>query len=316
MMQRVSPFFTLLPTLTNGSASGEGAAQAVPEGDASGFPAGSYDVLMIGDSVSLRAVSAFDAAFPHGHIDAAKSRQFTAGAEAYASYVQQNLAGKIAVFALGTNGLVTDEAIDSLMATVGEDRIAVFVNTRSPQPWVQATNDALARAPQRYANARVIDWFGYSAGRNDLFDGDGTHLSASGAQEYVNLIYENVKADLPLHPEDHANDPAVVAVHNALNQSAAALAPKAAEALALTADRLFELGLVDRVISEPLGGAHRDCKLMATTLKKAVVDELRELMRMPREAVIERRMQRLAAYGRFEEKMQEKVEGVKAKAAE
>ena len=96
----------------------------------------------------------------------------------------------------------------------------------------------------------------------------------------------------------------------------AALAPKAAEALALTADRLFELGLVDRVISEPLGGAHRDCKLMATTLKKAVVDELRELMRMPREAVIERRMQRLAAYGRFEEKMQEKVEGVKAKAAE
>ena len=85
----------------------------------------------------------------------------------------------------------------------------------------------LARAPQRYANARVIDWFGYSAGRNDLFDGDGTHLSASGAQEYVNLIYENVKADLPLHPEDHANDPAVVAVHNALNQSAAALAPKA-----------------------------------------------------------------------------------------
>lgn len=96
----------------------------------------------------------------------------------------------------------------------------------------------------------------------------------------------------------------------------AALAPKAAEALALTADRLFELGLVDRVISEPLGGAHRDCKLMATTLKKAIVDELRELMRMPREAVIERRMQRLAAYGRFEEKMQEKVEGVKAKAAE
>ncbi|MBM6908219.1 acyltransferase [Collinsella intestinalis] len=212
---------------TDGAASGEGAAQAAPERDASGFPAGSYDVLMIGDSVSLRAVSAFDAAFPHGHIDAAKSRQFTAGAEAYASYVQQNLAGKIAVFALGTNGLVTDEAIDSLMATVGEDRIAVFVNTRSPQPWVQATNDALARAPQRYANARVIDWFGYSAGRNDLFDGDGTHLSASGAQEYVNLIYENVKADLPLHPEDHANDPAVVAVHNALNQSAAALAPKA-----------------------------------------------------------------------------------------
>ena len=61
-------------------------------------------------------------------------------------------------------------------------------------------------------------------------------------------------------------------------------APRAAEALALTAPRLSQLGLVDRVLSEPLGGAHRDPKLMATTLKKALVDELRVLMKhdMPR----------------------------------
>ncbi len=78
-------------------------------------------------------------------------------------------------------------------------------------------------------------------------------------------------------------------------------APRAAEALGLTADRLSKLGLVDRVISEPLGGAHRDPKLMAVTLKKAMIDELRALLRLPREALVDRRAARIEHYGFFEE---------------
>lgn len=77
-------------------------------------------------------------------------------------------------------------------------------------------------------------------------------------------------------------------------------APRAAEALALTAPRLSQLGLVDRVLSEPLGGAHRDPKLMATTLKKALVDELRALMKKDMPALLARRAERLEGYGRFE----------------
>lgn len=80
----------------------------------------------------------------------------------------------------------------------------------------------------------------------------------------------------------------------------AAEAPRAAEALALTADRLSELGLVDRVVSEPIGGAHRDPKLMCTTLKKVVVDELRELLALSREELLARRAERIERYGDFE----------------
>ena len=79
-----------------------------------------------------------------------------------------------------------------------------------------------------------------------------------------------------------------------------AKAPQAADALSLTADKLSALGLVDRVISEPLGGAHRDPKLMATTQKHAIVDELRALLRMPREALLERRAEKLRGYGFFD----------------
>lgn len=194
--------------------------------DNDGFPDGSYDLLMIGDSVSLRAVDSFDGVFPHSHIDAEKGRQFDAGRTTFEGYIQQNLAGKIVVFALGTNGLVTDAQIDAIMADAGNQRTVVFVNTRSPQPWVGATNQAIANAATRYKNVRVIDWYGYSANRNDLFDGDGTHLSNAGVAEYLKLIHDAVKKDLPVHPEDHVNDPQPAAVKSAADALVNALAYK------------------------------------------------------------------------------------------
>ena len=142
---------------------------------------------MIGDSVSLRTVDTFNNTFTHGHIDAAKNRQFAAGKGIFSDYAQQNLAGRIVVFALGTNGPVTDDAIDSLMEVVGPDRICVFITTRSPRQWVQSTNDALKRAAERYENVRVIDWYAYSEGRNDLFDGDEEVREIISSAEKVRL---------------------------------------------------------------------------------------------------------------------------------
>ena len=194
--------------------------------DDDGFPDGAYDMLMIGDSVSLRAVDAFDGVFPHSHIDAEKGRQFDVGRTTFEGYIQQNLAGRIVVFALGTNGLVTDDQIDAIMADAGSKRIVVFVNTRSPQPWVGPTNQAIANAATRYKNVRVVDWYGYSANRNELFDGDGTHLSTTGVTEYLKLIHDAVKKDLPVHPEDHANDPQPAAVKSAADTLVKALAYK------------------------------------------------------------------------------------------
>ncbi|MEG0096545.1 MAG: acyltransferase family protein, partial [Raoultibacter sp.] len=71
-----------------------------------------YDILLIGDSVSVRAIPYFEATFPGGVIDSAISRQLTAGIEIFNEYKNAGVVGKIVVFALGTNGPVTDEDLD------------------------------------------------------------------------------------------------------------------------------------------------------------------------------------------------------------
>jgi acetyl-CoA carboxylase carboxyl transferase subunit alpha len=75
----------------------------------------------------------------------------------------------------------------------------------------------------------------------------------------------------------------------------------AAEALNLTADRLSDLGLVDEVIREPLGGAHRDPATMARSLGEALQRTLNELEALPAESLLERRDARLAAFGVYSE---------------
>ena len=78
-------------------------------------------------------------------------------------------------------------------------------------------------------------------------------------------------------------------------------ASDAAQALAITADRLKAFGLIDRVVNEPVGGAHRDPRVMARLLRRALVDALRQLSAMSPEELVEHRLQRLLAYGQFQE---------------
>ena len=78
-------------------------------------------------------------------------------------------------------------------------------------------------------------------------------------------------------------------------------APEAAAALAITADRLKEFGLIDRVVNEPVGGAHRDPRVMARLLRRSLADALRQLSGMTPEQLIEHRLERLLSYGRFQE---------------
>ncbi|MDO4434552.1 MAG: acetyl-CoA carboxylase carboxyltransferase subunit alpha [Alysiella sp.] len=78
-------------------------------------------------------------------------------------------------------------------------------------------------------------------------------------------------------------------------------AADAAAALGITADRLLKLNLIDRVIDEPLGGAHRDHYAITNTLKTVIEDQLREAQSLPMNDLLTRRFDRIMAYGQFVE---------------
>lgn len=78
-------------------------------------------------------------------------------------------------------------------------------------------------------------------------------------------------------------------------------APDAAETLGITSKRLKDLDLIDRIINEPLGGAHRNVEAMAEKLKHALNEQLDYLSELPVDKLLEQRQQRLRNYGQFQE---------------
>lgn len=79
-------------------------------------------------------------------------------------------------------------------------------------------------------------------------------------------------------------------------------ATEAAEAMGITAERLQKLGLIDEIVPEPLGGAHRDPEVMAQTLRSALVSAVDAMRAVPLERLVENRYERLLHYGELEER--------------
>lgn len=182
---------------TNAPAESENSADAEAEAPAPD----PYDIVLIGDSVSVRTIPYFDSTFPYGLIDAQVNRQIWDAPGIYQHYLDAGLVGNVVVFALGTNGVVTDDQVDDVMNAVGSDKRVWFVNTRSTTDWQGETNNTLQNAAARYSNVGFIDWYSYSADHGDWFDGDGTHLNEDGAAAYVSLIQSTVAGYLPEHDE-------------------------------------------------------------------------------------------------------------------
>ena len=81
----------------------------------------------------------------------------------------------------------------------------------------------------------------------------------------------------------------------------AAKAADAAEIMAITSERLKKFNLIDSIVQEPNGGAHRDHKAMAKNLKKSLEDALRQLLPLSDDNLLQKRYARLMAYGQFKE---------------
>lgn len=148
----------------------------------------SANALIIGDSVTLGATPALQALLPQAVIDGAVSRQFTQGAEIFSNHQPTGSKPPVAIFALGSNGLIRSESqVQSLVDTMGGGPV-YFITNRTPYPLQDANNEILNRYAQNHPNVGIIDWWALTEGHSEYVVDDGTHTTPQGAAAFAELI--------------------------------------------------------------------------------------------------------------------------------
>lgn len=167
---------------------------AATEGETPADKARNTDFLLIGDSVSVALSDSdgygyFGDAFPRATLDAAIGRQLYTAKDVYQQHVDGGWNGPAVIFEVGTNGPATADDVREMVESVPPDKYVYLVNVRSPDPLQDVNNALLQQAADEHENVRIIDWHAASAGHDEYFDGDGTHLTAGdGCQAYLALI--------------------------------------------------------------------------------------------------------------------------------
>jgi uncharacterized protein YraI len=168
-----------------------------PAGATAPQPLGSVDdnppravgrVLAVGDSVMLGAAATLQRSIPAIDVDAAVSRQVGAAIQVVRARRAAGQLGDAVVLHLGNNGTFTADQFDTLMQLLSDVRRVVVVNLKEDRAWEGPNNAVIADGVGRYPNTVLADWHATSAGRPELFYGDGIHLRPEGARLYTSLI--------------------------------------------------------------------------------------------------------------------------------
>ena len=161
--------------------------------------------------------------------------------------------------------------------------IITFIDTAGAYPGVGAEERGQSEAIAK--NLKVMAGLSVPVICNVVGEGGSGGALAIGVGDYVNMLQYSTYA--VISPEGCAS----------ILWRDSDKAPQAAEAMGLVASRLKELELIDEIIPEPLGGAHRDPVQTAQNMKDMLVKQLEELEQFDNEALLERRYQRLMSYG-------------------
>ncbi|MEZ8056283.1 acetyl-CoA carboxylase carboxyl transferase subunit alpha [Vibrio atlanticus] len=161
--------------------------------------------------------------------------------------------------------------------------IITFIDTAGAYPGVGAEERGQSEAIAK--NLKVMAGLSVPVICNVVGEGGSGGALAIGVGDYVNMLQYSTYS--VISPEGCAS----------ILWRDSDKAPQAAEAMGLVAPRLKDLELIDEIIPEPLGGAHRDPIQTAQNMKDMLVKQLEELEQFDNEALLERRYQRLMSYG-------------------
>jgi peptidoglycan/LPS O-acetylase OafA/YrhL len=152
-------------------------------------------VTAVGDSVMLGAADDMNKLITSvfgdnsAWIDAAESRQYSAGVDVVQQLKDQGQLGDRVIIHLGTNGAIDPAQFERLMGILSGAKRVVIVNVKAPRAWEGPDNDTLASEVKKYKNAVLLDWNKEGNANPGWFYGDGIHLNPDGRAAYTQLVY-------------------------------------------------------------------------------------------------------------------------------
>ncbi|MCT9819069.1 acetyltransferase [Microbacterium sp. W1N] len=164
-------------------------------------------ISAVGDSVMLASAPGLLEEFPGIQVDAAVSRSMHAGSGIISSMAADRQLRDYVVVALGTNGPVSEDALEQIRKAAGAKRHLVLVNAFAPRDWIPGVNAELTAFAKEHPGVVVADWSSAIAGRTDLLAGDHIHPGHSGGQLFADTVaaavdgIENQRAEMAYRVE-------------------------------------------------------------------------------------------------------------------
>ncbi|MEH3088377.1 MAG: acyltransferase family protein [Microbacterium arborescens] len=151
-------------------------------------------VTAVGDSVMLASAPSLLETLPGVDVDAEVSRSLWAGTRIIEERAATGTLREYVVVGLGTNGPVSAEALDAIVAAAGPDRYVILVTAFAPRDWIPGVNADLAAFAASHSRVVIADWAGAIGPRADLLAGDGIHPGSEGGAVFAGVVDEAVES--------------------------------------------------------------------------------------------------------------------------
>lgn len=153
-------------------------------------------VTAIGDSVMADAASSIQKLMPNAYVDAKVGRQGSATPAVIKQLKADGNLNKIVVLNLGTNGTMSQQTIDQILAAIGPHRQVYWLTAHVPtKPWQQTVNNEIAATAKEHSNVHLVDWYTVSEQHSNWFAADNVHMGEQGNTSYARLIAKSILKD-------------------------------------------------------------------------------------------------------------------------
>lgn len=152
-------------------------------------------VTVIGDSVIVGVKPYLKEKLPKVTVEGKVGRQMSQAVKLIQQLSAEGKLGDHIIIELGTNGPFSKDQLRNLLKSLSETKQILVVTTRVPKRWQDTVNSNIKDVVAEFNNAKVVDWYTASEGKDEFFYKDGVHLKPDGSRFYASLLVQGLQEE-------------------------------------------------------------------------------------------------------------------------